>query len=282
MRKRTVLLTGAGGQLGSALQSITPSDWEIVPFDSSALDIRNWHAVRDTFARVQPDLVLHAAAATNVDRCEREPAWAFEINALGTRHIAQAASFTDAALVYVSTNYVFDGEKPEPYHEFDRPHPISVYGASKLAGEQEALQAVQGCWVVRTASVYAERGTNFVATMRRLMNEHPRITVVDDQYSNPTYATDLANTIVNIVERAPFGTYHVTNAGSTSWHGWAEEIRKLTGAECEVAAIPASEYQRAAQPPANGNLESLALPAHGITLPDWRNALKRCLDQWPA
>ena len=282
MRKQTVLLTGANGQLGKAMQATSPDRWDIVPFTSSDLDIRDWRAVRDAYARVKPDLVVHAAAATNVDRCEREPDWAYSVNALGTRHIAKAAALVGAALVYVSTNYVFNGNKSSPYHEFDLTDPISVYGASKLAGEFEAVRASNRYWIARTASVYAEHGTNFVATMRRLMEELPRITVVDDQYSNPTYAADLASAIVQIVEHAPFGTYHVTNAGTASWHEWASEIQRLTGAQCDVAPIPASEYTRDAQPPANGTMISLALDGYGIEIPDWRDALQRCVDRWPA
>ncbi len=281
VRKRRVLITGAGGQLGRALQSVAGDGWELFPFSSVELDIRNWHHVRDTMATIAPDLVIHAAAATNVDRCEREPDWAFTANALGTRHVAQAAALVDADLVYVSTNYVFSGEKSTPYHEFDATGPISVYGESKLAGEDESLCAGPRCYVVRTASVYAESGTNFVATMLRLMREHERITVVNDQFSNPTYAGDLARAILQLAQGAPFGTYHVTNQGEASWYDWAVAVRDISGLECEVQPIPAAEYKRDATPPANGCMNSLALAGLGIELPDWRSALKGCLSRWP-
>lgn len=280
MRQRRVLITGASGQLGIALEELNDPSWQIRAFTRAELDIRNWTSVRNAISSVQPDLVIHAAAATNVDRCEREPDWAYDVNAVGTRYVAQAAAQVQADLVFVSTNYVFDGTKDTAYHEFDETNPISVYGHSKLAGEREASAATSKLHIVRTASVFAEHGTNFVATMRRLMASNPRITVVDDQFSNPTYARDLAAAIARISSSAPFGTYHVTNSGDTSWHGWATEIRSITGADCDVAPIPASEYRRDASPPANGALQSALLHGLGITLPDWRDALQRCLNAW--
>ena len=237
----------------------------------------DWTVVRDRISAFGPDLVIHAAAATDVDGCEREPEMAFLANALATRHVAQASAACDAQLLYVSTNFVFDGSKTSPYHEFDDPAPISVYGASKLAGEAEARATSARCHIVRTAMVFAPQGRNFVVTMQRLMGERDRLTVVDDQYGNPTYAPDLAEAIVKIVDTAPFGTYHVTNSGSASWYEWAREIASVTGASTTIDPIPAAEYQRDATPPANGVLESLALPRLGIVLPDWRDALRRCL-----
>ncbi len=282
MGQRRVLITGAGGQLGRALQRLNRPDWNVAPLTHSDLDVRDWQAVCERFHTLSPDLVIHAAAATNVDQCEREPDAAFESNAVATRNVAQASALVGADVVYVSTNYVFDGRKPTPYHEFDRPNPISVYGASKLAGELEALRATPRCYVVRTSSVYAEQGRNFVRTMIGLMDQHDRITVVNDQQSNPTYASDLAAAIAQITERAPFGIYHATNEGIASWHDWAVEIAKRTGATTEVARIPAAEFRRDAEPPANGALVSLSLLKLGIELPNWRDGLERCLNQWPA
>lgn len=281
MRQRRVLVTGGSGQLGSAFQRIKSESWNIVPVSSAEMDIRHWPNVRDVVASVRPDLIIHAAAATNVDRCEREPEWAYLVNGAGTRHVAQAAARVGADLVYVSTNYVFNGRSEAPYHEFNVADPISIYGASKLAGEHEAKAATNRVYITRTASVFYETGTNFVATMRRLMHDLDTLTVVDDQFSNPTYALDLAAAIVDLVEVAPFGTYHVTNSGSTSWHGWATAIRDLTESTCAIEPIPASEYKRDAQPPMNGVMDSLLLQELGISLPDWHDALKRCIDSWP-
>lgn len=280
MSQRRVVVTGVTGQLGSALLNLQVVGWDIVGTSSADLDIRHWPSVRDRFQSLNPDLVIHAAAATNVDRCERDPDWAFQANAVGTRHIARASAEVGSDLVYVSTNYVFDGTKPTPYHEFDPPHPINVYGASKLAGEHEARRATSRCHIVRTASVFSEGGHNFVRTMRGLMDRLDRITVVNDQVSNPTYAADLAIAIAQIVKSAPYGAYHATNAGIASWHEWATEIARLIGSTTKIAPIPATDFRRDATPPANGALESLTLPDLGIILPSWHDGLKRCLDRW--
>lgn len=270
-------ITGVGGQLGSALVELQKATWDVDGIPHSEVDIRNWSAVRDRIARFEPDLVIHAAAATNVDGCEREPDQAFAVNAAGTRYVARAAASVGAVVVYVSTNYVFDGQKGSAYHEYDSTRPISVYGLSKLAGEAEAMAATPNSYVVRTGMLYAEQGSNFVNTMRRLMAERDTLRVVDDQRGNPTYASDLAAAIVEIVNSAPPGIYHAVNSGTASWYEWAVEIARLTGASTEIEPIPATEFQRDAEPPANGAMESLLLPSLGIQLPDWRNALERSL-----
>jgi dTDP-4-dehydrorhamnose reductase len=275
--RRRVAITGTTGQVGGALLALQNSEWEILSLNRSDLDMLDWAAVRETIGAFAPDLVIHAAAVTDVDGCEHDPALAYAGNALVTRHIARAARAVNAELVYISTNFVFDGLKPTPYHEFDEPNPLSVYGASKLAGEREAMAASSRCFVVRTAMVFAPTGRNFVVTMRRLIRERDIVTVVFDQSGNPTYAPDLAVAIVALVERAPHGVYHVTNSGVASWHEWATEIARIEGAASVVMPIPGSEYVRAATPPANGAMESLSLPALEIVLPDWRDALRRCL-----
>jgi dTDP-4-dehydrorhamnose reductase len=272
-----VAITGCAGQLGHALLAQRPPHWDTDALDLPELDICDWHNVSLRLAKFGPDLVIHAAAATDVDRCEREPEWAYQVNALGTRNVARATAQTGASLVYVSTNYVFDGEQDQPYHEFDQPNPISYYGASKLAGEYEAAAARAECWIVRTAMLYAPEGRNFVNTMRRLMAERENLSVVHDQFGNPTFATDLADAIIALVERAPAGIYHAVNAGQASWYDWATEIKRLTAASVELDPIPASAFPRDAMPPRNGALTSLALPAYGIALPDWRDALSRAL-----
>jgi dTDP-4-dehydrorhamnose reductase len=243
----------------------------------SDVDLRQWQSVRDRIAWFKPDLVLNCAAATDVDRCEREPEWAFAVNTLGTRHVAQAAALVGAELVQVSTNYVFDGAKADAYHEFDHPNPCSVYGASKLAGEAEAFAATSRCFVVRTAWLYAPQGRNFVLTMRRLMAERPVVRVVNDQWGNPTLAEDLAVGIAEIVASASYGVYHVVNRGVASWYDWAVEIARQTEAAVAIEPIPAAEFPRAATPPSNGTMTSLVLPGLGVELPDWRDGLRRCL-----
>lgn len=271
------MVTGRQGQLARALTGAAPPDWDVRWLARPDIDLLDWRAVRDAVATFQPSLIIHAAAHTDVDGCEREPETAWQVNSLATRHVAQAAARVDSELVYVSTNYVFDGTKREPYHEFDAPAPISVYGASKLAGEREAIAATTRVWVARTAMLYAREGRNFVNTMLRLMTERERLTVVEDQVGNPTLAGDLADAIVEIVDQAPYGVHHVVNTGVASWYEWAVEIARLRELTTRIDPVLASAYPRLATPPANGALRSLALPALGITLPDWRDALARSL-----
>lgn len=275
MNAKRVVVTGAGGQLGRALHDVAVGRWTYIGLALPDDDICDWPGISRRIQEAQPELVIHAAAATDVDRCEREPDLAYAVNALGTRHVARAAAAAGAGLVYISTNFVFDGRQDRPYHEFDRPNPISRYGASKLAGEVEALAATPNCWVVRTAMLYARDGHNFVNTMRRLMAERDQLTVVADQFGNPTYAADLAEALVGLLECAPAGVYHAVNGGTASWYEWAAEIARLGGFDTDVQPIPASDYRRDAEPPANGALASLALPRYGIVLPDWRDALER-------
>jgi dTDP-4-dehydrorhamnose reductase len=281
MHKRRVVITGAAGQLGRTFLAMQEPGWDCIGLTSKQLDITRWRDVRDTISRIAPDLIIHAGAATNVDRCEREHSWAFSVNALGSRNVARAADSVAAELVYVSTNYVFSGTKTNPYHEFDDPDPISIYGASKLAGEREVMSAMAQCYVVRTSSVFSSGEGNFVATMRRLMQTSDRISVVNDQTSNPTFTEDLAAAIVKIADGTPHGIYHVTNSETASWHDWAVEIRNFTGVRCNLEPIRADEYARDARPPMNGTMVSLALKDLDIELPTWRDALERCLQQWP-
>jgi dTDP-4-dehydrorhamnose reductase len=276
-RQKRIAVTGTTGQLGHALIQHAAANTHFIALSRPSVDITDWHSVRDAVMASRPDVVIHAAAATNVDECEGDPDMAFRINALGTRHVARAAALAGADLVYVSTNYVFDGAKTTAYHEWDTPAPISAYGASKLAGEWEARAATDRCYVARTAWLYSDTGRNFVHTMRRLMGERAELQVVSDQHGNPTYATDLANAVMELIDRAPFGTYHLVNEGIVSWFDWACEIREAIGAHCEIIAISGSEYTRAATPPKNGGLVSLSTDSLGIALAHWRDALRRSL-----
>ncbi len=272
-----VLITGGSGQLGRALtQSAETPD--VLAVGQRQFDVSNFDAVWEQVKRFEPDLIIHAGAMTDVDGCEREPHRAWAINAQGTQHVAAAATAAGASLVYVSTNFVFDGAQDEPYHEFAKPRPISVYGASKLAGEEAVRTTCPRHYIVRTAMLFDESGHNFVNTMLRLAADRPKITVVRDQVGNPTYAGDLARAIWKLAERPAYGTYHLTNSGIASWYDWAAETFRLSGVSIEVTPISATDYPRAATPPQNGALENRAGHALGIALPTWQDALARCLD----
>jgi dTDP-4-dehydrorhamnose reductase len=272
-----LLVTGGSGQLGRAISRIGGSQHQIFAAGSAELDVSSLSAVRQALATVQPELVIHAGAMTDVDGCEREIHRAHQINAMGTQWLAGETARLGVPIVYLSTNFVFDGQLDRPYTEFDGPNPLSVYGASKLAGEIAVRALNPRHWIVRTAMVYDETGRNFVNSMLRLAAEHPKLTVVDDQFGNPTYAADLALGILSLIEHGAFGEYHLTNSASASWFEWALKIFELEGVGTPVEPIPASQFQRAATPPMNGVLDNLAASSLGIELPHWEDALERCL-----
>lgn len=272
-----VLITGGHGQLGRALVRTAPRETEVFSLGATECDVTDPLAVHAALARIEPAVVIHCAAWTDVDGCERHPERAWRVNALGTQHVAAACAAAGATLVYVSTNYVFDGEQDEPYHEFSPARPLSVYGASKWAGEQAVRSLCPQHYIVRTAMLYDVVGRNFVTTVLRLLEEQPRLRMVADQYGNPTWVEDLARALWQLVAQPVYGTYHLVNVGAASWYDWAVAIASTIGSPVPIDPIPASEYRRAARPPRNGVLASLAAPALGIVLPDWRDALARCL-----
>lgn len=224
---RRVLLTGAGGQLGQALQGWAPADVTLLALDSRALDISAAKQVERQVAEFQPQLIINAAAYTQVDRAESEPEKAFAVNAEGPRLLARAAD-AGTRFIHVSTDFVFDGQGSEPYAPSATPAPLGVYGRSKLAGEQAVLAAKpSGSLVLRTAWVYSPGGHNFLLTMLRLMATRDSLSVVDDQRGTPTSAASLARAIWELSERSPAeGVLHWTDAGETTWHGFALEIQR--------------------------------------------------------
>ena len=274
-----VLITGGSGQLGRALARLAPPGHDVVALGSAECDVAERQSVLAATARYQPELIIHAAAWTDVDGCERDPGRARLVNGEGTVHVAAAANDLGAALVYLSTNYVFDGDASEPYAEDAEPRPLSVYGASKLAGERVVRELVPNHTIVRTAMLYDERGRNFVNTMLRLAAERVSLVGVADQVGNPTYAGDLAAAIWRLATTPADGTYHLTNAGVASWYEWALELLRLAGSDTPIEPVPASAFPRAATPPRNGALANNRAAALGVTLPDWRDALGRCLER---
>jgi dTDP-4-dehydrorhamnose reductase len=263
------LLTGAGGQLGLELAEVLPDKGhEVVALDRRTLDVTDPEAVDGAIDEHSPELVVNAAAYTNVDGCEEETGLAYSVNALGPRNLAQACERRGCELLHVSTNYVFDGGGVRPYETFDPPNPISAYGLTKLAGEELVMRLTNRWYVVRSAGVYG-RGHNFVRTMLRVARERDLLKVKDDEFISPTYARDLAEGIAGIVEEGSYGLYHLTNAGSCSWYEFTREIFRLAGVETEVVPIPGSEYPLPAARPANGVLSSVGSPQ----LRHWSEAL---------
>lgn len=274
-----IAITGANGQLGRALQRALGGEHHLLALARADLDITNLDETSRAIEGFGPEVVIHAAAHTNVDECEAKPELAFRVNALGARNLAVAAARAGAGFVYVSTNYVFDGITTEPYHEWAPVNPISVYGASKLAGEVAARELAGGrFYIVRSAWIYAETGRNFVRTMLRLADEQPELRGVDDQFAQPTYAADLAAAIAALIRTPAYGVYHFTNAGVCTPYEWAREALRLAGhGDKPMRPIPASAFTRPARPPANGALHNWAGAAIGITLRPWQAALADCI-----
>jgi dTDP-4-dehydrorhamnose reductase len=273
-----VLVTGAGGQLGRELVGAF-ADHDVVAADRAALDVTDGGAVREAVVAARPAVILHAAAWTAVDACEDDPERAFAVNGVGTEHVVTAAREVGARVVYFSTDYVFDGEKREPYVESDTPNPRSVYGASKLAGEQ-ALDPERDM-AVRISWVCGRYGNNMVKTILRLADTNETLTFVDDQRGNPTFANDVAQALPRLVAEGHTGTFHMTNQGTVTWYEFARSVLAASGLDADrVRPISTADLQppRPAPRPANSMLENAALRALGIPLlPRYEESLVRLL-----
>ena len=266
-----VVVTGAAGQLGHDLRQAL-AGCEIVPLDLPAFDLTDV-SCGQCIVGAAPDVVIHAGAYTDVDGAEREPARAMAINAEGTARVAQAAEQVGARLLYISTDYVFDGKKGSPYAEDDRPAPLNVYGRSKLAGEKEALAGCTNVLVVRTAWLYGNAGRNFVKTIMALADERPVLRVVADQHGCPTRAEDLAKAISALIGNEIQGILHVTNEGECSWYEFAQEIIRLSGRPATVEPIMTDQTDRPAARPAYSVLSAERRRRLGIKMPHWKEAL---------
>jgi dTDP-4-dehydrorhamnose reductase len=270
-----IFITGHRGQLGKELSSRLP---EATGVDLPEVDITDPSSIGAVMESARPDMVIHCAAMTNVDGAARDPALAESVNGLGTENVARAAARVDAALVYVSTNEVFDGTKTEPYLETDVANPINAYGRSKLLGETAAARATSRLYIARTSWVAAEGGRNFIHRIQQLADEHGRLKVVTDEVANPTFADDLAAAIIRLIETGKYGTYHLTNAGYCSRFDYARRILELSGrGHIPVEPITLAEFNRPSMPPKFSPLANTAAAALGITLPTWEDALRRFL-----
>ncbi len=284
-----ILLIGANGQLGHDLLAALSSH-HVLPTARGAsvaganhtpiaLDVCNTHEVRAILDAYAPDLVINCSASHRVDDIEKDATQALAVNALAVQQLALTCRAANAALLHVSTDYVFDGEKRTPYTEADLPNPISAYGASKLAGELLVRAAWPRHYLVRTCGLYgiagaSGKGGNFVNTMLRLANEGKTIKVVNDQACTPTSTQDLAQQIAALIETNAFGTYHITSAGATTWHDFAAEIFRLAGIQADLRPITSAEFNAPARRPAYSVLENAGLQRLGIDhMRDWHTAL---------
>jgi dTDP-4-dehydrorhamnose reductase len=273
----TVLVTGASGQLGHELTQQF-ADLDLVAADRQQLDVADRDAVLAAITTLRPDLIVHAGAWTAVDACEGDPDRAMQVNALGTRHVADGARRVGAHVTYVSTDYVFDGTKASAYDEWDPTGPVSVYGRSKRAGE---LELDPGATIVRTSWVFGRQGANFVKTVLRVAAQPGELRMVDDQRGCPTSAADLAAVIRTLAVGRHPGTFHVTNQGATTWFQLARDVLLLAGDDPErVVPINSRELDRPAPRPANSVLDNAALRLSGMPLPpDHHEPLERLVKE---
>jgi dTDP-4-dehydrorhamnose reductase len=268
-----ILLTGANGQLGKALQRIL-SGQDLVLKDLPEFDLTN-PACEDEITRANPDIILHVGAYTNVDQAEHDPQQAHAVNAQGTRRVAQAAKTLKARLIYVSTDYVFDGTKASPYLEQDPPHPLNQYGQTKYEGEEAVLALCPDGLVVRTAWLFGHDGKNFVKTIMRLAEERPVLEIVADQRGCPTYADDLAGALQQLATSNLRGICHVTNTGDCSWYEFAQAIVRRTSGKASVRPITTAQAGRPAKRPSYSVLSHDRFASQYAALPDWEDALSR-------
>ena len=284
-----LVVTGRSGQVAAALARLAVADQtlDVVTIGRPEMDLSRPETIAPMIAAARPDVVVNAAAYTAVDRAESERELAFAVNAAGAGAVAEAATRLGVPVIQVSTDYVFDGAKAAPYVESDATAPLSVYGASKLAGENAVAAANPRHVVLRTSWVYSAGGTNFLLSMLRLARERPMLRIVDDQHGSPTHAADIAAGVVGVAHalaggEGTTGIFHMTAAGETTWCGFARAIlaesARLGGPLVPVEPITTAEYPTPAARPRNSRLDcSRIAGAYGIRLPDWRGRVESCV-----
>lgn len=271
-----ILITGANGMLGCDLQKALSKDHELILGTIDKFDITDIDATIDFMKVSKPDVVIHAAAYTDVDGCESNVDHAYRVNALGARNVAVGCQYIDAAMVYISTDYVFDGEKGSSYTEFDATNPLSIYGKSKLEGENYVRKICNKHYIVRTSWLFGKNGKNFITTMLNLAETRDEISVVDDQMGSPTYTLDLAKAISQLIAKPTYGTFHITNSDYCSWYQFAKEIFETAGVKkIKVNRISTEELNRPAPRPKYSVLDNYCWRLEGYNkLRSYKEALK--------
>jgi dTDP-4-dehydrorhamnose reductase len=282
-----VLITGSKGQLGMSIEKLSPEfpDYQFIYTDVEELDITKADDIRKFIAENKPEVIINCAAYTAVDKAEEEPEKAHLLNVTAPGLLAKAASENNILLIHISTDFIFGGDRKTPYKEEDKAVPESVYAKTKADGEQAVIKNSKRAVIFRTSWLYSEFGHNFAKTILRLAKERPEINVVDDQIGTPTYATDLAEIILNLLpelNKPPRGTeiLHFSNEGIASWYDFAKEIVQQSGLKCKVNPISTEEYPLPAKRPAYSVLNKSKIKSkYGIEIPDWEESLGRCLKE---
>lgn len=274
-----VLVTGANGQLGyDVVKELEKQNIECYGVTRIDFDITDFKSTENFINKYLPDVVIHCAAYTAVDKAEDEPELCYKVNSEATKNIAEICKEINAKLLYISTDYVFDGTKDGFYEVDDETNPINVYGKSKLLGEIAVQKILKKYFIVRISWVFGEHGNNFVKTMLRLGKDHKEINVVSDQYGSPTYAADLAPLLVEMIKTDKYGIYHATNEGVCSWAEFAEEIFKIANMDIKVNYIRTKDYQAKAKRPLNSRLSKFTLLNNKfLLLPNVEFSLKNFL-----
>jgi dTDP-4-dehydrorhamnose reductase len=284
MQMKTILVTGSNGQLGWELQQIAPQfpQFQFLFTDRATLDITNESSIESWFAANAIDACINCAAYTAVDKAETDTETCFIANSVAPTLLAEACKKAGTLFVHISTDYVFDGTATVPYKEDDEVNPQGVYGASKLDGEMNVLEANEEAIIIRTSWVYSSHGVNFVKRMMQLMNERESLNIVNDQLGTPTYAADLAQVLMQMVAKADVkndaGIYHYSNEGMISWYDFAVAIKEMTGSGCVLHAITTDQYPTPAKRPAYSVLDKTKIKkTFGLQIPDWQASLQNCM-----
>ncbi|WP_394886651.1 dTDP-4-dehydrorhamnose reductase [Clostridium butyricum] len=276
-----ILVTGVNGQLGyDVVKVLNKRNMECLGIDKKQLDITDENAVNKYITDLKPECVVHCAAYTAVDRAEDDDEVCTKVNVKGTEYIAKACKEIDAKMIYISTDYVYDGNGDKPLEVDGHIEPHSVYGKTKYEGEVKVQEILDKYFIVRISWVFGINGNNFINTMLRLGKEKESINVVCDQIGSPTYTADLAPLLCDMAVSEKYGVYNATNEGFCSWAEFAEEIMKQAGLNCKVNPIPTSEYPNKAVRPFNSRMSKKMLWENGFgSMPQWRDALERYLDE---
>ncbi len=274
-----IIITGILGQLGyDVAKELTKRGVEYVAPSLEELELTTEAGAKDFILAKKPEMVIHCAAYTAVDKAESEQELALTVNGLGTRWVAEACRDVGAKMIYISTDYVFGGDGHTPYEVNDEKKPVNVYGRSKLLGEDAVRMILEKYFIVRTSWVFGFNGHNFIKTMLKLAKTKDKLNVVNDQIGSPTYTVDLARLLADMAATDKYGVYHASNEGYCSWAEFAREIFKQAGVEIEVDGIPTLEYPTPARRPFNSRLSKKSLDAAGFErLPTWQDALSRYL-----